>query len=63
MKKIIKEKLGKQWTAVVVDGNSSSVNSTVRRQLNKFKELSQRKTSSKKSKPLIIAFFFKKGRK
>ena len=61
MEKVIKKKLGKEWKTIVVDGNSAAVNTTVRKQFQKMKDLSTPSIKPTKSKPLIILFYFSKG--
>jgi hypothetical protein len=61
MKQLIKNKLGNEWRTVVVDGNSSSVNLIVRKQLKKYS--GQAAAASTNVQPLVIVLYFESGGK
>ncbi|CAF1182576.1 unnamed protein product [Rotaria sordida] len=58
MKQLIKNKLGNQWRTVVLDGNSSTVNLNVRKQLKKY---SRQAVASTNSQSLVIVLYFESG--
>lgn len=57
MNRIIKKKLGNEYSIRIVDGNSNQVAPSLKKQL---KSLSK-KTISKRSKPYLIIFYFRDG--
>ncbi|CAF2078511.1 unnamed protein product [Rotaria magnacalcarata] len=52
MKNVIKKKLDNAWRSVIVDGNSNSINNTIRKHCQKLDKTPRR--SNRQKKPLVI---------